>query len=246
MYEFEILCFDFVPFSEAQSEASMDTGVIIAAQPVLPAVPLSKLLELPMEIRAEIYWHLFRSSRLSIEAVHPVVSHCGTSICSCWFPWEIINACKQLRSEALEHLLAATTLRIMNVPSKAKLLPLIFRAGIPRAMIMNIESFSRSPLDLSTFDSLRMLELHNIAVWCQYHDEEYLCSEEGDEVMFNLAMFNLKRNSAHLHELCSSKARSFKILLHCRYVVSSVKHETLVGSLMQALYLLLIIAGCNC
>jgi hypothetical protein len=194
-----------------------------------PITPIFGLLELPMEIRVEIYQHLFKSARLSIEPVHPSVSHCRYSVCSCRFPWHIINTCHQFRQEALGYLLAATTLQIANVPTKAKLLPPAFLSAIPRAVIMSVESYSKSPLDLRSFGSLRKLELRNIAVWCQYHDEEYLCSEDGDEVMFNLAMFNLKRNSVHLHQLCNDQDRLFNILLHCRYVVSSVKHKTLVG-----------------
>ena len=190
--------------------------------------PICHLLELPLEIRVEIYQHLFRSARLSIEPTYPSIPHCRFSICSCWFPWHIVNTCHRLRQEALGYLLAATTLQFASLPGKANLLPHMLTSAIPRATILNVESYSKSPLDLGSFRSLRMLELHNIAVWCQYHDEEYLCGEGGEEVMYDLAMFNLKRNSLHLHQLCNTRDRAFNILLYCRYVVSSVKHETLV------------------
>ena len=189
--------------------------------------PKCGLLELPFEIRTEIYRCLFDSARLSIEPVYPSIPHCRYTICSCWFPWHIVNTCQQLRQEALGSLLAATTLQIASLPTKAKLLPDVFLSTIPKAIIMNVESYSKSPLDLGSFRSLRTLELHNIAVWCQYHDEESLCGElGGNEIMFDLAMFNLKRNSLHLSSLCHSRDRTFKILLHCRYVV---KNETLVS-----------------
>jgi hypothetical protein len=181
-----------------------------------------------MEIRAAIFHHLFASARLSIEPGYPSVPHCRFSICSCWFPWQIVNTCQQLRQEALGYLLAATTVQIVSLPSKLQLLPPLLLSGLQRVTIMNVESYSKRPLDLSILPSLRILEIHNIAVWCQYHDEEYFSGEAGDETMFDLAIFNLKRNSFHLHQLCE-KSRIFKILLYCRYVVSSVKQETLVS-----------------
>lgn len=190
---------------------------------------LCRLLQLPMEIRAAIYDQLFRSAHLSIEPGYPSVPHCRYSICSCWFPWQIVNTCQQLRQEALEYLLAATTLQIVSLPTKTQLLPPVLLSGIPRAMILSVEAYSKRPLDLSILPSLRILEIHNIAVWCQYHDEEYFSGEAGDETMFDLAMFNLKRNSVHLHQLCIKEDRHHKILLYCRYVVSSVKQETLVS-----------------
>ena len=206
--------------------------------------PICHLLEIPLEIRVEIYQHLFRSAQLSIQPNWPSIPHCRFSICSCWFPWHVVNTCRLLREEALEYLLAATTLQIAGLPSKAKLLPHAFSSAIPRAIVMNVESYSKSPLDLETFQSLRTLELHNIAVWCHYHDEEYLCGEGGDIVMYDLAMFNLKRNSLHLHQLCNTPYRAFNILLHCRYVVSSVKNETLVSGDCRLLCTVLTRLGC--
>ena len=191
--------------------------------------PICSLLEVPLEIRVEIYQHLFNSAQLAIEPVYPSVPHCRFSICSCLFPWQIVNTCHQLRQEALGYLLAATTLQVASLPKKAELLPPVFLDTIPRIMIMNVGSYLKSPLDFGLFRSLQTLELHNIAVWCQYHDEEYLCGEDGNEIMFDLAMFNLKRNSLHLHQLCNKQDRLFNILLYCRYVVASVKQETLVS-----------------
>lgn len=210
----------------------------------MPEKPSCHLLDLPLEIRVEIYQHLFRSAQLSIQPTWPSIPHCRFSICSCWFPWHIINTCRLLREEALEYLLAATTLQIASLPSKAKLLPHAFSSAIPRTIVMNVESYSKSPLDLETFRSLRTLELHNIAVWCQYHDEEYLCAEGGEVVMYDLAMFNLKRNSLHLHQLCNTRDRAFNILLYCRYVVSSVKHETLVSGDCHLMCIVLTRLGC--
>ncbi len=217
---------------------------LIVGNRLLLKQPTCHLLELPLEIRVEIYQHLFKSARLSIEPVYPAIPHCRFSICSCWFPWHIVNTCHLLRQEALQYLLAATTLQIASLPNKAALLPAMFTSAIPRAVVMNVESYSKSPLDLGSFRLLRTLELHNIAVWCQYHDEEYLCGDGGDEVMYDLAMFNLKRNSLHLHQLCSTRDRAFNILLYCRYVVSSVKHETLVSRRKVLLCIVLTSTGC--
>jgi hypothetical protein len=48
--------------------------------------------------------------------------------------------------------------------------------------------------------------------------------------MFDLAMFNLNRISSLLTILCN-EPRSFQILLCCQYVVSSLRHETIVGQI---------------
>ena len=140
------------------------------------------------------------------------------------------NTCRRLRQECLPYLLENTTLRVASTPEKAYLLPTAYLPSIPKAVILNVESYFRKPLDLARLTSLRTLELRNIAVWCQYHDEEYLLGEDGEEVMLNLAKFNLRRISIPIHQLCSSKDRTFNILLHCRYVVTSATQETLVSS----------------
>ena len=123
----------------------------------------------------------------------------------------------------------ATTLQVASAPAKANLLPATYLTLIPRAIILNVESYFKKPLDLAKLSSLRTLELRNIAVWCQYHSEDDLMSDDGAEVMLNLAKFNLKRISVPLHTLCASKERKFNVLLHCRYVVTSASQETLVS-----------------
>ena len=153
---------------------------------VLP-VSMSSIFDLPAEVRIEIYQHLFTSSRLSIEPKYPSVPHCRKPICCCAFPWHIVNTCQKLRHEALPYLLAATTLQINGASDSAGLLPPLYLASIPRAVILNLESYSKRPLELERLSALQALELRNIAVWCHYHDEEYLLGENGEEVMINMA-----------------------------------------------------------
>ena len=194
---------------------------------------MSSFLDFPAEVRIEVYQHLFSASQLSVEPEYPSVSHCRRSICSCAFPWHIVNTCQKLRDEALPYLLAATTLQIASASHKAQLLPSNFLASITRAVILNLDTFSKRPLELYRLAALRTLELRNIAVWCHYHDEESLLGNGGEEAMIDMAMFNLKRNSAQLYTLCNTKDRNFGILLFCRYVITSANQETLVSDLVN-------------
>lgn len=204
------------------------------AVPVL-SQPSLGFLDIPAEVRVEVYQHLFRSAELSLEPAFPSVSHCGFTICPCRFPYALLSTCRTLRQEALSYLLAATTLQLSNTSShKLALLPAHYLAGIPRAVVLNIGQFLKHPLNFAQFPALQMLELRNIVVWCRYHDERDLCGESdddgaaADELMLNLAMFNIKRHSASLAGLCASAERPFNITLHCRFVVSSARQETLV------------------
>ena len=190
--------------------------------------PSLGFLDLPPEVRVEIYQHLFRSAELSIEPAFPSVSHCGLSICPCRFPCALIDTCRTLRQEARSYLFASTTLQLSSTSHKLDLLPAAYLSAIPRAVIMNVGQYLKRPVDFSKFSALRTLELQNIAVWCRYHDEDELCGPGGDGIMLNLAMFNIRRHSANLAALCASADRSFNVLLCCRFVVSSVNHGTLV------------------
>lgn len=185
------------------------------------------LLAVPGEIRLEVYRYLFDGAQLSIESAHPTGSPCGFTICSCAFPWHILRTCKKLRSEALPYLLAATTLEVASTMVKAANIPSSYLSAIPRAVVLDAKAFTNTPFQLDVFTSLKLLELRNITIWCKYHDEAYLESEEGDESMYGLAMFNLSRISNLLVELCTGLDRPFGIRLCCQYVVSSLTHETI-------------------
>lgn len=193
-----------------------------------PSKPALGFLDIPAEVRVEVYQHLFRSAELSLEPAFPSMSHCGFSICPCRFPYALLSTCRTLREEALSYLLASTTLQLSSTSHKLDLLPASYLAAIPRAVIMNIGQYLKHPLDFTKFPALKALELRNIVVWCRYHDERDLCGEDNDELMLNLAMFNIRRHSANLASLCASADRPFNIILHCRFVVSSARQETLV------------------
>jgi hypothetical protein len=124
-------------------------------------------LDLPTEIRIEVYQHLFEAARLSIEAAHVTSQHCGFNICSCAFPWHIINTCRRLRQEALPYLLAATTLTVSSTLTRANLIPAAYLSAIPRAVVLDAKAFSAEPFQLERFVSLRTLELRNITIWCK-------------------------------------------------------------------------------
>jgi hypothetical protein len=191
----------------------------------MPSTAMLGFLDLPAEVRIDIYKCLFQASLLSIE---PRYQHCRKAVCPCAFPWQLVNTCQQLRAEALPYLLAATTLSIAGGVGTISSLPQTWLPSIPRAVVLSIEQFGKDPLDFATFRALQILELRELAVWCNYHDDESFSGEDGAETMINMAMFQLKRNSLHLHTLCNEKGRSFNILLFCRFVITSAKHETIV------------------
>jgi hypothetical protein len=187
-----------------------------------------RILALPAEVRIEIYRHLFEAAEISIDGSNAKCLQCAVSICSCAFPWRVINACQQLRGEALPYLMSATTLQISGTLEGAARLPTKYVSTIPRAVILDPSTFSKSTTHLEQFHNLRILELRNITIWCKYHDEAYLESPAADECMIGLALFNLNRISAQLTRLCTNKARAFEILLCCQYVASSLSDKTIV------------------
>lgn len=113
---------------------------------------------------------------------------------------------------------------------KAAKIPSPYLSAIPKAVVLDAKAFSNMPFQLDLFHGLRFLELRNITIWCKYHDEAYLQSEEGDESMYGLAMFNLSRISNVLVELCMRSDRTFEIRLLCQYVVSSFTQQTIVSA----------------
>ena len=89
----------FVRYTQSQVSVRRSVGVLfhtVITHP-LDTMPDSSLsltprsfLELPTEVRIEVYQHLFTSSILSIEPTYPSIPHCRYSICSCSFQWHIV------------------------------------------------------------------------------------------------------------------------------------------------------------
>lgn len=183
------------------------------------------LLALPAEVRVEIYRHLFNAAQISAEQLYPL---CAAELCSCDFPWQLTNTCRRLRHEATPYLLSTTILQICGTIQKVSRLSSSLTSTIQHVVILNTKIFCKQPFSLDIFASLKVLELHNITVWCKYHDETYLQSADADDCMIQLALFNLNRISPQLKRMCSALEMSFKILLWCQYVVASSTQESIV------------------
>lgn len=197
---------------------------------VVPAPECTSLLDLPTEIRIKIYEFLFDGARLSLEGATPESRHCGSPICSCAFPYQILNTCQNLQHEATPYLLAATTLQVRGSLNNIDRLPPRYVSAITRAVVLNVGFLSKTPLDFSKLSGLKTVEFRNITVWCKYHDEAYLASEKGDNCMIALALFNLGRSSRSFTSLCTNETRPFNIIIWCQFVVSSLTDETIVCS----------------
>lgn len=183
---------------------------------------------------------------------------CG-SFCTCSFPFSIMHTCRLLRSETTSLLLSDATLEVGSRIEKIALLPDYFLSLVKRVIVLDAKQLSlcstvginksgagcngnnisgisgavrgSGTLDLSKFQSLKMLEVRNISVWCQYYEDSYLETPEADECMFNLAMFNLRRigNGNLIVKLCEDEKRGFEILLGCQFVGNSRRGDTLVS-----------------
>ncbi|KAK5085293.1 hypothetical protein LTR05_004574 [Lithohypha guttulata] len=105
-------------------------------------------------------------------------------------------------------------------------MPEFYVGSISKAIVLDAKQFSLRPFQLEKLPALRILELRNITVWCMFYDEVFLQSPQADEAMYDMTMFNVKRMSATLHELCRS-SRSFKIHLCAQFVMSSLSDETI-------------------
>ncbi|EXJ74963.1 uncharacterized protein A1O5_01659 [Cladophialophora psammophila CBS 110553] len=127
----------------------------------------------------------------------------------------------------MPYLLSSTTLRICGSPKDVLPLPPSHISAIPHIVILDVREFSKQPLELDQFYSLRTLELRNIDVWCKYHDETYLQSATADEFMINLALFNLYRITPRLTWLCLDSRKPFEVLLCCQYMMPSTTQETI-------------------
>ncbi|KAI1624005.1 hypothetical protein EDD37DRAFT_393427 [Exophiala viscosa] len=178
------------------------------------------ILELPAEIRIEIYRHLFADAQLFLQGKAKFF-HCGPELCSCDFPWQILGTCRRLRQDALPYLLAATTLRFASTLENADRLPQNYLAAISQAVICRVDAIGSGPLQLERFRGLKVLEVRDLVIWCKYYDQAYLETPTADEGMIGLALFNLKRSTLNLTICYFDTQRVFKILLHCHFVTSS-------------------------
>jgi len=184
-------------------------------------------LDLPTEIRYEVYSQLFADAKLAYDAPHATLPSCGDSVCSCLFPRQIVDTCRQLRQESLPILMAATTVEVAGSFDKVVTMPPCYLGAINRAVVLDAKLFSQRPFQLERLPALRVLELRNITIWCKFYDEVFLESPQADEAMIGMAYFNLNRIGKSLVALCHVE-RAFKLLLCCQFVVNSLSDETVV------------------
>lgn len=189
----------------------------------------ASLLDLPAELRAEIYQHLFGSSKISCQTPHATWPACGFKVCTCFFPDQITKVSRQLRYETLPMLLAATTLQVAGSFDQVLTMPLSHLDSVTSAVVLDAKLFSLRPFQLEYMPNLRLLELRNITVWCKFYDEIFLESPTADEVMYSMALFNLQRTGRSLRDLCEG-LRPFAIHLCCQFVVNSLSDETIVST----------------
>lgn len=186
-------------------------------------------LDLPTEIRLEVYHYLFDSSKLSCQTPHATYPACGYKVCTCLFPHQITKTSRQLRRETLPMLLGATTLQVAGSFGNMLTMPPTHLEGVTSAVVLDAKLFSLRPFQLEYLPNLRSLELRNITVWCKFYDEVFLESPSADEVMYNMALFNLQRTGRSLKELCEG-VRTFAVRLCCQFVVNSLSDETIVSN----------------
>lgn len=187
-------------------------------------------LDLPTEIRFEVYSHLFEAAKLSCGIPHVTWPSCGYSVCSCLFPRDIASTCRQLREECLPVLMAATTVEVAGSFDKVLTMPRYYVEAVHHAVVLDAKLFSLRPFQLERLPALKILELRNITIWCKFYDEVYLESPQADEAMIGMAYFNLTRTRKSLRDLCNAP-RPFKLHLCCQFVVNSLNDETVVSML---------------
>lgn len=210
----------------------------------VPNVPkVLGFLDLPLEVRLEVYSHLFEAAKLSCDTPHTTWPTCGYSICSCLFPRHIVSTCRQLREETLPFLMASTVVEVAGSFEKITRMPDHYLEAVNRAVVLDAKLFSTRPFQLEKLPALKILELRNITVWCKFYDEYFLNSPQADAAMYDMALFNLKRTGFSLIELCMTP-RTFKIHLCCQFVINSLSDETIVSTTIL-LRILLTVAACN-
>ena len=187
-------------------------------------------LDLPAEIRIEIYQHLFEAAQITVPALHLLTtSLVPLVVCSGGFQKRFLETCWTIRNEALQYLLAATNLHISQPMDQAIPIPPYYLENIPRLVVSDAKSFSSQEFKSDRLPGLQVLELRNITIWCKYHSESFFLEDEhGSPTMFGLAQYNLNRISPSLTRLVRQKSRAFKIRLFCQFVVSSASHDTIV------------------
>lgn len=196
---------------------------------VSPATSGVGFLDLPAEIRIEIYRYLFEAAQIVVPASQLVTSIAPLGVCSGGFQRRLLDTCWTIRNEALSYLLAATTLHISQPLDQAVPIPPHYLENIPRLVVSDAKAFSSQEFKGDRLPALQVLELHNITIWCKYHSESFFLEDEfGSPTMFGLAQYNLNRISPSLTRLIGGKQRTFKVRLFCQFVVSSASHETIV------------------
>lgn len=213
---------------------SVTTLTTTLQEPALTTTLIGKttgisFLDLPTEIRLEIYQHLFDSSKLSCQTPHATYPACGFKVCTCLFPHQVTKVSRQLRNETLPILLGATTLQVAGSFDNMLALPTSHLELMTSAVVLDAKLFSLRPFQLEYMPNLRLLELRNITVWCKFYDEIFLESAPADAVMYDMALFNLQRTGKSLRDLCEGP-RTFAIRLCCQFVVNSLSDETIVSA----------------
>lgn len=187
-------------------------------------------LDLPFEIRHEIYSYLFDSAKISHDPPHLQRVLSGPKICSCLFPHQLVHTCRQIRDEALPLLLSATTIEVASSFNGIQPMPERYLDHINHAVVLEAKKFSPQLDNLDKWKCLKVLELRNLTVWCKFYDEIFLRSPQADEPMYALALFNLKRMSP---TLCAwvLEPKPFNIHLWAEFVMNSLAEETVVGKI---------------
>jgi hypothetical protein len=196
------------------------------------ASDLSRLsfLDLPAEIRIEIYQHLFQSAQIIVPATSLVALPLPPRVCSGGFQRHVLNTCWTIRNEALSYLMAATTLHICQPLDEATPIPPYYLQYIPRLLVSDAKAFSRQPFNADRLPGLQVLELRNITIWCKYHAESFFLDDElGSSTMYDLALYNINRISPSLTKLVEDKQRAYRVRLFCQFVVSSASYDTIVS-----------------
>ena len=216
-----------------------------------PAIRGTGFLDLPYEIRFEIYRHLFQNARLSLTNKYPVAAtsqlnaiippevllQASVSVplqrrYKSSYPFQLLCTNRTIFDEAVQYLSQSSTIEISEALDFAvSQLPYYYLQHSPHLIVLDAYKFSRAPFNCSVpFPSLQILELRNIVIWCKFHQEAFLSSQEGEPVMISLAMFNLNRIAPCLTDLCERKEseRNFEIRLDCHFVVQSDQNDTIV------------------
>ena len=199
-------------------------------EPLKPDSQTLGFLDLPVEIRIDIYRYLFDAAEIMVNGPPFSKDPVPSVICKGGFQRKILDTCWTIRNEAAAYLFAATTLKISQPLDEACPIPPYYLYNIPRLVVTDAKAFSKEQFKADRLPGLQVLELRNITIWCLYHPEEFLLNSEfGDETMLGVTSYNINRISPSLTRLIGEKDRTYKIHLFCQFVVSSDSHETIVS-----------------